>query len=165
MAANIVSLSMFSKLPLAALVAIAHPAGQRLVGAVFAPGLGDRFQLDIGRIAVQLAEMPLDRLHFRQRQVQLARTAQLLERGIIQFANRYADQLKLVGLAHIQPAEIEWTDHDLFNRVVGQYFAAQRSKLNRFEGGQPDLLQGPHAADANVEIGDRVLSARMPRDP
>ena len=83
-------------MPLAVLVAIGDPAGQRLVAAVFAPGLGERFQFDVGRIAVQLAEVLLDRLHLDQRQVQLARAAQLLERGIVQFANRHADQLKLV---------------------------------------------------------------------
>ena len=58
-------------MPLAVLVAIADPAGQRLVAAMLAPGLGDRFQFDVGRIAAELAEMGLDRLHFDQRQIKL----------------------------------------------------------------------------------------------
>ena len=36
---------------------------ERLVRAVLRPGLGERLQLDVGRVAAQRAEVRLDRLH------------------------------------------------------------------------------------------------------
>ena len=56
-AAKIVSLSMLANCRCAVGVAIGDSAGQRLVAAMLAPGLGDRFQFDVGRIAAQIAEI------------------------------------------------------------------------------------------------------------
>ena len=42
------------------------------MAAVLAPGLGDRFQLDIGRFAAQIAEVVLNRFHLDERQTQLS---------------------------------------------------------------------------------------------
>src|SRR5262249_28258766 len=45
---------------------------ESLVRAVFRPGLGQRFQLHVGRITAQFAEIGLDGKHLRQAKRQLA---------------------------------------------------------------------------------------------
>ena len=47
------------------------------MNAVLAPGLRERFQLDIRRLALLLAEIILDRLHLRQRKKQMPFAAEL----------------------------------------------------------------------------------------
>ena len=42
------------------------PAPERLVRAMLAPGLGERLQLAVGRVAAEAAEMGLDRPHLGQ---------------------------------------------------------------------------------------------------
>ena len=54
------------------LVAVSDATGQRLVAAVLAPRLRQRLQFDVGRVTLQLAEIPLDRLHLDQGQIELA---------------------------------------------------------------------------------------------
>ncbi len=44
---------------------------------MFAPRLSDRFEFDIGRILTELGEVPLNRLHFSELQVQLSFAAEL----------------------------------------------------------------------------------------
>ena len=63
-------LQQVAEVPRAGLVGVGDAAGERLVAAMLAPGLGDRFQLDVGRLAAQLAVVLLDRLQLDQRQAQ-----------------------------------------------------------------------------------------------
>ena len=76
--------------PLAIRAAIRHAAAERLVAAMLAPGLGERLQFRIGRVAAQLAEMRLNRLHLGKRQIELAFAAQLHKRRVVQLAQRHA---------------------------------------------------------------------------
>jgi hypothetical protein len=64
------------------------------VAAVFAPGLSDRFQFDIGRVAAQLAEVLLDRLHLDQRQAQRPLFAERDEIARRKFPQRHRERLK-----------------------------------------------------------------------
>ena len=48
------------------------PALKRLVRAVLAPGLGQRLELAVGRVAAELGEVALDRLHLGQAERELA---------------------------------------------------------------------------------------------
>ena len=52
------------------------PTPQRLVRAVLAPGLGERFKLAVGWLAAKLNEMALDALHLREAERKLPRSAQ-----------------------------------------------------------------------------------------
>ena len=49
---------------------------KRLVRAVLAPGLGHRLELAVGRVAAELGEMALDRLHLGKTERELPRAAQ-----------------------------------------------------------------------------------------
>ncbi len=69
---------------------------QRLVRAMFGPGLGQSFQLGIPGIATQGAEMLLDGLHLGQAQGKLARTADFHQAGIVLLPQLYGDQAKSV---------------------------------------------------------------------
>ena len=101
-------------------VAVGDPPGERLVAAVLAPGLGERLQLDVGRVAVQLAEVGLDRLHLGQLQVELALAAEPHERLVVQLADRHVPQFELVRRADLEPFKRQRTDDDLLDGVVGQ---------------------------------------------
>ena len=51
---------------------VANPPGERFVAAMLAPGLGDGFEFDVGRIAVERLEIIADRLHLDERKIKLA---------------------------------------------------------------------------------------------
>ena len=79
-------------------VAVPHPAPQRLVRAMFTPGLGDRFELGVGGLAVLLAEMPADRLHLGQTQVKLPLAAETGQFVVIHSADRNGHQpIRVIG--------------------------------------------------------------------
>ena len=65
-----------AELPLAVLVPIVDHARQRFVAAMLAPGLGDSFELRVGRLAVKLPVMFLDGLHLHERQAERADLAE-----------------------------------------------------------------------------------------
>ena len=112
------------ELPLAALVAVGDPAGERLVAAVLAPGLGDRFQLDVGRLAAQLGEMPLDRLHLGELQVELPLAAEPHEGVVVEAAIGDGAELEAVVAARFEPRERQRPDDDLLDGVVGEHLVA-----------------------------------------
>ncbi len=51
---------------------------ERLVRAMLRPGLGQRFQLDVGGIAAEFAEVSLDRLHLGEIERKLTVAAEFL---------------------------------------------------------------------------------------
>lgn len=110
------------KISLARIVAIADPAGKRLVAAMLAPGLGDGFQLGVGRVAAELLEMGLDGLHFDQRQIKLSAAAQDPQGLIVHCADRHGGQAKVVGGAQCQMTESQGANDHLLDGVVGQDF-------------------------------------------
>ena len=81
-AAKIVSLSMFSNCRSPSGPG-SDPPGQRLVAAMLAPGLGDRLQLHVGGVALERTKVTLDRLHLRQREAQLALTAEFANQCLV----------------------------------------------------------------------------------
>ena len=58
------------EVPCAVFIGVSDPPRERLVAAMFAPRLRDRFQLDVRRLAPQIAIVMLDRLKFDERQAQ-----------------------------------------------------------------------------------------------
>ena len=112
------------KLSPAVFVRVRDPPREGFVTTMLAPRLRDGLQFRIGRFTAKLAKMGLDRLHFDQGEVQLARTAQLHQPLVVKFPKWDGGQAKLVRLAHFQAIQLQRTDHDLFNRIVGQYLAA-----------------------------------------
>ena len=127
MAPKIVSLSRLSIAPAVEV----DPALERLVRAVLRPGLGDRFQLDVGRVAVEFAEVRLDRLHLVERQRQLPVAAQLDECRVVEVAERHGDAAELVRPADAQRRCRQRPVDDLLDGVVGQHFASQQVVLGR----------------------------------
>jgi hypothetical protein len=149
------------EMPLARRVAIVNPPGKRLVATVLAPGLRDRLQLDIGRVAIQRAEMGLDRLHLDQRQVKLPFTAEPLQRRVVRLSDRHRHQFEAIGRADLQVLELQRSDDHLLDGVVGQHLRAkQRELLVRQgplvrQGANPVFLERPDRFGRDVEIGDR----------
>jgi hypothetical protein len=80
---------------------------QSFVGAVLRPGLGDRFQLHVGRVAPLVAEVSLDGPHFHRVEGELAGAAELLQGGVVQVSQGRRDQPKGVGGADAQVIERE----------------------------------------------------------
>ncbi len=92
--------------PLPLRAAIGDSAGERLVAAMLAPGLGNRFQLGVGGIAAQFAKVRLNRPHFDQRQIELPFAAQAEERLVVHVAKRHRDELNLIRRTEFEPVEI-----------------------------------------------------------
>ena len=63
-------------MPRAMFIGVGDASRERLVTAMFAPGLGDRFQLNVGRLSTQIAVMVLDRLELDERQAERPRFAE-----------------------------------------------------------------------------------------
>ena len=71
-------------------------AGERFVAAMLAPGLRHGFQLDVGRIAVEVAEVGLDGFHFDERQKELPFSAELHKGSIVHVPQGNGDELEFV---------------------------------------------------------------------
>jgi hypothetical protein len=63
-------------------------AGEGLVLAVLAPGLGDRLELDVARLAPDLLEVVADRVELLQVEREGHLLAQLEERGVVELEDR-----------------------------------------------------------------------------
>jgi hypothetical protein len=144
---------------LAVLVPVRDPPGQRLVAAMLAPRLSQRFQFDIGRIPPQVAVVLLDRLHLDQRQVQLALAAQSPQRVVVQLADRHRHQLEKVRGADVQFRQFERPKDNLLDRVVRQDLRAEQRDFGRIEPADPVLAQRANRLDLQPEIGDGLLGA------
>ncbi len=105
---------------IARLFAVVNASGQRLVRTVFAPCLGDGFQLHISGITIQRPEVIANGLHFHHAQIQLAFAAQSLESRVVHVADGNGLQLKIIITAHGQIGQLEWSFHHILNRIVGK---------------------------------------------
>ena len=92
---------------LAVLVAISDSARERLVAAMLAPCLGDRFQFRIRRISPEVTEILLNRLHFDQRKIELTLTTESSESFVVQIEDGDVNQLELVGSAKLESIELD----------------------------------------------------------
>ena len=81
---------------LATLRAVSDAASQCLVAAVFTPGLGDRFELHVGRIAIERLEVVLDGLHLDERQIELSFDGQFGERFIVHLVELELEDAQVV---------------------------------------------------------------------
>ena len=148
-AAKIVSLSMFSNCRSPSVVAIGDPAGQRLVAAMLAPGLGDRFQLDVGRVAVELRESAPGSSASRPATDRAALRGSVASApSSSSVANRHRDQLELVRRAELQLIERQRPDDDLLDGVVGQHLAARAAAVDRRRGPPSQYLRSVRTASA-----------------
>ena len=102
--------------------AVRNPPGERFMAAVFAPSLRDRFEFDVGRVAVEVLEMLPDRLHFDERQVELASLAERFEFRVVHRANRDRLKFEIVRRTDLERVETEFVERDLLDRVVGEEF-------------------------------------------
>ncbi len=71
------------------------------MNAVLRPGLGEGFELDIGRLPA-VGQRPVirpDRLHFLKRKEKVRLPRKRFERRVVELAERDMAQRKLVGLA------------------------------------------------------------------
>ncbi len=101
--------------------------------AVLAPGLGERFEFEVGRFAAGLAVVGLDRLHLVEREEQVRLARELAQRVVVEVAQRHVAKRKrphrraakhvarAVGLA-------ETGEADLFDAVVGEDSAGDEFK-------------------------------------
>ncbi len=138
---------------------IIDAAGQGLVAAMLAPGLGDRLQLDVGRIAIELAKMCLDGPHLGQRQVELPLAAEPLERRVVGRAQRHADQAEFVGRAELEPLELQRAHDHLLDGVVGQHLAADGRQPLGLQVEDPILAQRADRVGRESQVGNRRLGA------
>ncbi len=136
-------------------VAVADPPGQRLVAAMLAPGLGDRFQFDVGRVALERLEMGLDCPHLDQREVKLTFQGQPLERFVVELPDGYGDQLEIVRRADLQMLEFQRPDDDLLDCVVGQHLRRKQFDLIVGNPADPILPQCAGRLGLDLEIGNR----------
>ncbi len=148
------------EVPLPLAVAIPNPAGQRLVRTVLAPGLRQRFQLDVGRVPIQLDEAPANCLHLGQVQIQLPRPAQLGQLLVVHFADGDRHELELVRTAERNTLDPQRPADDLFDGVVGQDI--RRNAIEVGFGGigvERVLSAGCDGRDDQAEIAERRLRA------
>ena len=104
------------ELTLALLVFIGDATGQRLVAAVFAPGLRDRLEFDIRRLASSVLEVLLNSLHLSKRQIELPSATERHQLIIAERPDRDRRQLVLICGANIDAIEVERSDDDAFDR-------------------------------------------------
>ena len=131
---------------------------QGLVRAVLAPGLGQGFQLTVGRVAVEPGEVPLDGPHLGQVERELPRPAHLQERLVIHRAERHGEQPKLVMPPLAQMVERQAAKGRLLDGLVGQHALDQTRQLL----GRPvDLVaaNGSHSLHGEAELAQQRACA------
>ncbi len=141
------------ELPLAPFVAIRNPPSERLVAAMFAPRLSDRLQLDVCRIAVQLAEVRADRLHLGRLQVELPLAAEPHQGIVIQFADRHVLEREWSRLADAQFGHRQRPEHHVLDRVVGQQPLADALDDRIARPGEPILADRRNRFERHAQIG------------
>ena len=97
-AEKMVSLSMLSNCRSPFSISIVNSPGQRFVAAMFAPGLGDRFQLNIRRISLQHPKMITNGLHLGDGKAQLPLLADLAQLLVGLVVERNVGSLELIGM-------------------------------------------------------------------
>ena len=146
--------------PLTVFVAVADAALERLVRAVFAPRLSDRFKFDVGRIALLLDPVPLDRLHLGEAQVKLAVFAEVHQRRIVHRPDRDGAQSELVLGPGSDRLHAERPDDHALDGIVRENalrHAIQIGRRGPFV--EPILPPGRDRLDVEAEIDERLLGA------
>ena len=100
------------------LVSVLDPTPEGLVTAMLAPSLCDCLELDVRRFFPQFPVVALNRLHLRQRKVQLPRFAQLHKLGVAQPIDRHFGHLQLVRRSYRELIELQGTKDHLLDRIV-----------------------------------------------
>ena len=114
-----------AELQVAGVVPIVNSAAQRLVRAVLAPGLGDRFQFDVGGITLQIDEVLADRPHFHQAEIQLALATEVGKLGIVHLADRDGRAAELIRVSQRNAVQRNRAPEHLLDRIIGQNAAGQ----------------------------------------
>ena len=97
-------------------------AFQRLVHTVFAPGLGDGFQLDISRLSAEFLVVLLNRLHLNEIQEQVFFFRKSNQAIIVKIANRPIDGLQFIRF-QVRAGWLDLVaDQAIFNTIVCQQF-------------------------------------------
>ncbi len=142
------------ELPRAVLIRIGHAAGERFVAAMLTPGLGDRFQLNVGRLARQIAKVMLNGFQLDQGQAQRPFFAQSEELLVAQAANRHRHRLEAARRAEMNSLELQRTEDDLLDRIVGQQLGGQELQLRVAQPADPKFSQRDDRVGSDAEIAD-----------
>jgi len=126
---------------------------------MLAPGLRQRFQLDVGRFAADAFEIILNRPHFGQIQKQVLLFAQTDKTFFIQLTNRNMHQIHLVWLdMRAWRFGITAINH-FFDTVVGQNAAADGLHVLLRHRPQQDILAS--RANTGDRIGPHIFQRRL----
>src|SRR5262249_16350660 len=132
------------------------PPLECLVRAMFRPSLCHCFQLDIGRIAAQLAKMSLNGPHFGEVERQLPVLADARETGIIQVTQGHADQPERVRGAKAQISARNIRVYDPLYRIIAEHLAKHHFHVER----RPAPIIAPECKDRVHRNADIASSAK-----
>ena len=141
-----------------------NDAAERLVDAVLGPGLRERFQLDVGRVAADLGEVVLDRVHLGEVQAQDALLADLEQARVADAEERDLAALEPVFRRdrRVRDGHVA-EEHVLDGRVVQHLVADQAKLLRRRFPVEQEFPAGAHGGGAEAHVGDALLRARLDR--
>ena len=146
--------------PLTVFVAVADAALQRLVRAVFAPRLSDRFEFDVGWIALLLDPVLLDGLHLGEAQIELAVLAEVHQRVVVHRPDGDGSQLELVLAPGSDGVHVERPGDDSLDGVVCENSLRHTIQIGGRSGGiEPILPPGRDRFDIEAEIDERLVRA------
>ena len=131
------------------------PRLEGLVRAVLAPGLGQRLELAVGRIAAEPGEVVLDRPHLGQAQRELARPAQIDERASSSAPSGTSTRWNVYAWPWPRWSSVKGADDGLLDGVVGQHAAGSGGQ----SGGRPVDAIGPDRPDV-LDVVAEVATAR-----
>ena len=131
------------------------------MAAVLAPGLGDRLQFDVGRVAAQRAKVLLNRLHFDQRQIELALATQQLQPFVVQSQQRLDQRLELIGRAQLQAFDLQGARRPACSmESLANILRPRHQQRFGVQVAEPVLLERPNANfGARSSMAPAVVSA------
>src|SRR5271166_5700578 len=100
--------------------------------------------------------MRLDGTHFGEAQGQLAVTAELLQRRVVETAQRHADELELIGRSNAQMFKRQRPGDDLLDGLVGEYFAEEDGFGFRRQRRAEIAAESAYLIDVGVESACRL---------
>jgi len=150
-------------------------AGEGLVTAVFGPGLGDHFKLDIGRLALKRPEIGLDGLHLDQIEEKIALAADLHQLLVRSVQQGDVDQLKRELLSWKKEplaGKIEVFNHLVHQQLLSDEFLIRIRETagelvtpcgpDRLDGVQAEV-DGPLAGRFGNHVGDAAVEGHLGR--
>ncbi len=146
---------------------------ERLMDTVLAPGLGEHFQLDVGRLPAEVAVMLLYGLHLDEIEEKVFCLAQSRQGVVVEFANRPVYNLHLIGFEVRTWRLSRIADYHHLDTIVGKYLLAYRCDLlvvyltqqDILTGGANILSSGPHIRQRRRNrFSDRVGNAALEVD-